>query len=66
MKTSDEYAQNNADRSREYAGRLGARTIAILRGAATSVAGIVTNIRAGIPDRDGGPEGRRRPPRPVR
>jgi predicted PurR-regulated permease PerM len=37
-----EYAQNNADRFREYAGRLGAPTIAILRGAATSVAGIVT------------------------
>lgn len=37
-----EYAQNNADRFREYAGRLGAPTLAILRGAATSVAGIVT------------------------
>jgi predicted PurR-regulated permease PerM len=37
-----EYAQNNADRFREYAGRLGAPTIAVLRGAATSVAGIVT------------------------
>jgi hypothetical protein len=66
MKTGDEYAQNNADRFREYAGRLGAPSIAILRGAATSVAGIVTNLRAGIPDGAGGPEGRRRPPRPVR
>jgi predicted PurR-regulated permease PerM len=37
-----EYAQNNADRFREYAGRLGAPTLAVLRGAATSVAGIVT------------------------
>jgi predicted PurR-regulated permease PerM len=37
-----EYAQNNADRFREYAGRLGAPTLALLRGAATSVAGIVT------------------------
>jgi predicted PurR-regulated permease PerM len=37
-----EYAQNNADRFREYAGRLGAPTIAFLRGAATGVAGIVT------------------------
>jgi predicted PurR-regulated permease PerM len=37
-----EYAQNNTDRFREYAGRLGAPTLAVLRGAATSVAGIVT------------------------
>jgi predicted PurR-regulated permease PerM len=37
-----EYAQNNADRFREYAGRLGAPTLAVLRGAATSIAGIVT------------------------
>jgi predicted PurR-regulated permease PerM len=37
-----EYAQNNADRFREYAGRLGAPTLAVLRGAATSVAGVVT------------------------
>ena len=37
-----EYAQNNADRFREYASGLGAPTLALLRGAATSVAGIVT------------------------
>ena len=37
-----EYAQNNADRFREYASGLGAPTISLLRGAATSVAGIVT------------------------
>ena len=37
-----EYAQNNADRFREYATGLGAPTLALLRGAATSVAGIVT------------------------
>ncbi|GAA3935080.1 AI-2E family transporter [Actinoplanes auranticolor] len=37
-----EYARNNDDRFREYAGRLGAPTLAVLRGAATSVAGIVT------------------------
>jgi predicted PurR-regulated permease PerM len=37
-----EYAQNNADRFREYASRLGAPTLTVLRGAATSVAGIVT------------------------
>jgi predicted PurR-regulated permease PerM len=37
-----EYAQNNADRFREYAGRLGAPTLAVVRGAATSVAGVVT------------------------
>jgi predicted PurR-regulated permease PerM len=37
-----EYAQNNAARFREYAGRLGAPTLAVLRGAATSVAGVVT------------------------
>ncbi|MEU8819626.1 AI-2E family transporter [Actinoplanes sp. NPDC048796] len=37
-----EYAQNHADQFREYGGRLGAPTLAALRGAATSVAGIVT------------------------
>jgi predicted PurR-regulated permease PerM len=37
-----QYAENNADRFREYAGRLGAPTLTFLRGAATSVAGIVT------------------------
>ena len=37
-----EYAQNNADKFREYAGRLGAPTLAFVRGAATGVAGIVT------------------------
>jgi predicted PurR-regulated permease PerM len=37
-----EYAQKNAARFREYAGRLGAPTLVVLRGAATSVAGIVT------------------------
>jgi predicted PurR-regulated permease PerM len=37
-----EYAQNNADRFREYATGLGAPTLSLLRGAATSVAGIVT------------------------
>jgi predicted PurR-regulated permease PerM len=37
-----EYAENNADRFREYASNLGAPTLALLRGAATSVAGIVT------------------------
>jgi predicted PurR-regulated permease PerM len=37
-----EYAENNADRFREYASGLGAPTLAVLRGAATSVAGIVT------------------------
>jgi predicted PurR-regulated permease PerM len=37
-----EYAQNNADRFRQYASRLGAPTLAALRGAATSVAGLVT------------------------
>ncbi len=37
-----EYAQNNADRIREYASGLGAPTLAILRGAATTVAGIAT------------------------
>ncbi|GIF18809.1 AI-2E family transporter [Paractinoplanes tereljensis] len=37
-----EYAQKNAARFREYAGTLGAPTLTILRGAATSVAGIVT------------------------
>jgi predicted PurR-regulated permease PerM len=37
-----EYAENNADRFREYASNLGAPTLALLRGAATSIAGIVT------------------------
>jgi predicted PurR-regulated permease PerM len=37
-----EYARSNADRFREYASGLGAPTLALLRGAATSVAGIVT------------------------
>jgi predicted PurR-regulated permease PerM len=37
-----EYAENNADRFREYASGLGAPTLALVRGAATSVAGIVT------------------------
>ncbi len=37
-----EYAQNNADRFREYATGLGAPTLGLLRGAATSIAGIVT------------------------
>jgi predicted PurR-regulated permease PerM len=37
-----EYARNNADRFREYASGLGAPTLALLRGAATTVAGIVT------------------------
>src|SRR3954466_7828305 len=37
-----EYAQQNTDRFREYASRLGAPTLAVLRGAATSVAGVVT------------------------
>ncbi|WP_250032771.1 hypothetical protein [Paractinoplanes maris] len=37
-----EYAQNHAEQFREYAGRLGAPTLVVLRGAATSVAGIVT------------------------
>jgi predicted PurR-regulated permease PerM len=36
------YAQTHADQFREYASRLGAPTLAVLRGAATSVAGIVT------------------------
>ncbi|MGK5683717.1 AI-2E family transporter [Actinoplanes sp. URMC 104] len=37
-----EYAQSHTDQFREYAGRLGAPTLSVLRGAATSVAGIVT------------------------
>ncbi len=37
-----EYAENNADKFREYAGGLGAPTLAFLRGAATTVAGIAT------------------------
>jgi predicted PurR-regulated permease PerM len=37
-----EYAENNADRFREYASGLGAPTLALLSGAATTVAGIVT------------------------
>ena len=37
-----EYAQNHADRFREYASGLGAPTVSLLRGAATSVAGLVT------------------------
>jgi predicted PurR-regulated permease PerM len=37
-----QYAQNNADRFREYASGLGAPTLSVLRGAATSVAGLVT------------------------
>ncbi|MEV4637388.1 AI-2E family transporter [Actinoplanes sp. NPDC049548] len=37
-----EYAQSHADRFREYASGLGAPTLALVRGAATSVAGIVT------------------------
>lgn len=36
------YAQSHADRFREYASGLGAPTLALVRGAATSVAGIVT------------------------
>ncbi|GGQ82162.1 AI-2E family transporter [Couchioplanes azureus] len=37
-----EYAQNNADRIREYASGLGAPTLAFLRSVATGVAGIAT------------------------
>jgi predicted PurR-regulated permease PerM len=37
-----EYAQNNADKFRQYASGLGAPTLAVLRGAATTVAGTVT------------------------
>jgi predicted PurR-regulated permease PerM len=37
-----EYAQNNADRVRQYAGGLGGTGLTVLRGAATSVAGVVT------------------------
>ncbi len=37
-----EYAQNNSERIREYASGLGAPTLALLRGAATTVAGIAT------------------------
>jgi predicted PurR-regulated permease PerM len=37
-----EYAQNNSDRIRDYASGLGAPTLAFLRSAATTVAGIVT------------------------
>ncbi|GIF42336.1 AI-2E family transporter [Actinoplanes xinjiangensis] len=37
-----EYAQNNADRIREYASGLGAPTLAFLRSMATGVAGIAT------------------------
>ncbi|WP_067506580.1 AI-2E family transporter [Actinoplanes sp. TFC3] len=37
-----EYAQNNADRFRQYASGLGGSTLSLLRGAATSVAGVVT------------------------
>jgi predicted PurR-regulated permease PerM len=36
------YAQTHADQFRAYASRLGAPTLAVLRGAATSVAGLVT------------------------
>jgi predicted PurR-regulated permease PerM len=37
-----EYAQSHSDQFREYAGRLGTPTLAFVRGAATSVAGVVT------------------------
>ena len=37
-----EYARENSDRFKEYASGLGAPTLALLRGAATTVAGIVT------------------------
>jgi predicted PurR-regulated permease PerM len=37
-----EYARNNTDRFREYASSLGAPTVALLRGAATTVAGVAT------------------------
>ncbi|WP_433304873.1 AI-2E family transporter [Actinoplanes sp. CA-030573] len=39
-----EYAQRNADKFRQYASGLGAPTLMLLRGAATSVAGLVTII----------------------
>jgi predicted PurR-regulated permease PerM len=37
-----QYAEDNSDRFREYASGLGAPTLALLRGAATSIAGIIT------------------------